>query len=58
MSITCPTAQEQRPANLTANLAALYQTLKEMAASTKSAIPTTKERPILDQGPVMVIRGK
>ncbi len=54
MSITSPTAQERRPANL----AALYQTLKEMAASTKSSVPTTKERPILDQGPVLVIRGK
>ena len=54
MISTSQTAQEQRPANL----AALHQTLKEMAASTKSAIPTTKERPVVIQGPVIVIRGK
>jgi hypothetical protein len=58
MSSTCQTAQEQRPANLTANLTALHQTLKEMFASTKSAIPTTKGRPLVIQGPVIVIRGK
>jgi hypothetical protein len=54
MSSTCQTAQEQRPANLTV----LNETLKEMFASTKSSIPTTKERPVVIQGPVIVIRGK
>ncbi len=54
MNSTCQTAQEQQPANLTA----LHQTLMEMFASTKSAIPTTKERPVVIQGPVIVIRGK
>ena len=52
MSSTPQTAQEQRPANLTA----LQQTLKEMFARTKSSIPTT--RPVIVQGPVIVIRGK
>jgi hypothetical protein len=52
MISTSPTAQEQRPANL----AALYQTLNEIAASTKSPVP--KERPVIAQGPVLVIRGK
>ena len=54
MNSTCQAAQEQQPANL----AALHQTLREMFASTKSAIPTTKERPVNKQGPVIVIRGK
>ena len=54
MSTICQTAQEQRPANLMA----LQQTLKEMFANTKSSIPTTKERPVVIQGPVIVIRGK
>ena len=58
MSSTCQNAQEQRPANLAANLTALHQTLKEMFASMKSAISTTKERPVIMQGPVIVIRGK
>ena len=58
MSSTCQTAQEQRPANLAANLTALHQTLKEMAARTKSSIPTTKERSVVLQGPVIVIKGK
>jgi hypothetical protein len=53
MNSTAQTAQDQRSANLTA----LQQTLKEMFASTKSAIPTTREKPIM-QGPVIVIRGK
>ena len=53
MCSSCQTAQEQRPANL----AALQKTLKEMFAATKSAIPTTRERPVV-QGPVIVIRGK
>ena len=53
MSSVAQAAQEQRPANLTA----LHQTLKEMFATTKSAIPTTRERPVV-QGPVIVIRGK
>ena len=51
MSSTCQTSQEQRPANL----AALQQRLQEMAASTK---PVTRERSIVLQGPVIVIRGK
>jgi len=51
MISTFPTAQEQRPANL----AALQQKLQEIAASTKS---TAKEKPLVVQGPVLVIRGK
>jgi len=51
MTSTFPTAQEQRPANL----AALQQKLQEIAASRKSA---TKEKPVVAQGPVLVIRGK
>ncbi len=54
MISTPQTAQKQQPANLSA----LHQTLKEMFASTKSAIPTTKERLVAMQGPVIVIRGK
>jgi hypothetical protein len=54
MSSTVQTAQERRPANL----AALQQRLQEMAASTKSPLPTTKEKPVALQGPVLVIRGK
>lgn len=54
MTSTPETAQEQRPANL----AALRQTLQEMFARSKSAIPTTKERPVVLQGPMIVIRGK
>ena len=54
MSSDLQTAQSQRPANLTA----LHQTLREMSAATKSSIPTTKERPVVIQGPVIVIRGK
>ena len=52
MSSTPQTAQEQRPANL----AALHQRLNEMAASTKSSVPTP--RPVVAQGPVLVVRGK
>ena len=52
MSSTSQTAQEQRPANL----AALHQRLQEMAASTKSSVPTP--RPVVVQGPVLVMRGK
>ena len=51
MICTSQTAQEQRPANI----AALQQKLQEIAASTKS---TAKDRPVLIQGPVLVIRGK
>jgi hypothetical protein len=49
----CPpqTAQEQQ----SANLAALHQKLREIAASTKS---TAKERPVVVQAPVLVVRGK
>ncbi|MGO9108113.1 MAG: hypothetical protein ACLP9L_02665 [Thermoguttaceae bacterium] len=54
MFSTCPTAQEQRPANI----AALHQRLQEMAASTKSSAPKTKDMPVIVQGPVIVIRGK
>lgn len=54
MSSTPQTAQEQRPANI----AALRQLLQEMAANTKSSIPTDKERSAIVHGPVMVIRGK
>ena len=53
MSSTAQTAQEQRPANL----AALHQSLQEMAASTKP-MTTTNERPVTAQGPVPVVRGK
>ena len=52
MVSTAETAQEQRPANLTA----LRQSLKELAA--KSPAPTTKKRPVVVQGPVLVVRGK
>jgi len=54
MNSTSQTAQEQRPANL----AVLHQTLKEMFVRTKSAIPTTRARPVSVQRPVIVIRGK
>jgi hypothetical protein len=54
MNSTCQTTQEQHPANL----AALHQTLREMFAATKSAIPTIRERPVGLHGPVIVIRGK
>ncbi len=54
MSSTPQTAQEQRPANL----AALRQRLQEMAASTISSAPSTKERPVVIQGPVIVIKGR
>ena len=54
--MSCPsqTAQEK----LQANLAALQQSLQEIAASTKSSGPTSKERPVAAHGPVLVIRGK
>ena len=58
MNSTCQNAQEQRPATLAANLTALHQTLKEMFARTQSSIRTTKEKPVIVQGPVIVIRGK
>ena len=51
MICTSLTAQEQQ----SANLAALHQKLQEMFARTKS---TAKERPVVAQGPVIVIRGK
>jgi len=51
MNSTCQTAQDKRPANL----AALHQTLREMFAATKSA---AKEKPVVIQGPVLVVRGK
>ena len=40
------------------NLAALHRGLKEIAASTKSSVPTTKEKPVVVQGPVLVVKGK
>ena len=52
MTSTPQTAQEQRPANL----AALHQRLQEIAANTKSSVPTT--RPVIVQGPVIVVMGK
>ena len=58
MSSTSQPAQEQRPANFTANLTALHQMLREMFARTQSAISTTRERPAVLQGPVIVIRGE
>ena len=51
MSRIPQTAQEQRPANL----AALQQYLKEMAAKVK---PVSKQKLGVLQGPVLVIRGK
>jgi hypothetical protein len=54
MSCTSSTTQERRPANL----AALQQSLQEMAANTKASAPTTKDRPVVIEGPVLVIRGK
>ena len=51
MNCTSQTDQEQQ----SANLAALHQKLQELAASTRS---TTKEKPVVVQGPVLVIRGK
>jgi len=50
MSCTSQTAQEQRPANLTA----LHQKLQELAIRTKSSVP----KPVVAQGLVMVIKGK
>jgi len=37
---------------------ALQQTLRKTFASTKSAIPTIKETPVIVRGPVIVIKGK
>ncbi len=54
MNRTAQTVQEQRPANF----AALHQSLQEMAACEKSSVPTTKETPVVVQGPVIVVRGK
>ena len=54
MNSTSQTAQEKRPANLTA----LRQMLQEMAASVKSSPATTEERSVVVQGPVLVVRGK
>ncbi len=45
------TAQEQRPANLSA----LQQRLQEIAASPKS---TPQEKPVAVQGPVLVLKWK
>jgi hypothetical protein len=44
-------AQEQHPANL----AALQQRLQEIASSPKS---TPQEKPVIVQGPVLVLKGK
>ena len=54
MSTASQTPQERRPANL----AALHQSLHELAARTKSSASTTKARPVMVQGPVLLIRGK
>jgi hypothetical protein len=54
MSNPAQTAQEQHPANL----AALRQRLQEMAANTKPPALTMQARPVIVQGPVIVIRGK
>jgi hypothetical protein len=54
MNRTPQAAQEQRPANL----AALQQGLREIAASRKSSATTTKDRRVMPEGPVIVIRGK
>ena len=51
MIFTSQTAHDQQ----SANLAALHQKLQEMAANTRA---TAKERPVVAQGPVIVIRGK
>jgi hypothetical protein len=53
MSETFQPAQKRRPANL----AALRQGLQEMVANRKLSA-TTKERPVIVQAPVMVVRGK
>ena len=52
MNSTSQTAQEL----CQANFSALHQRLREMAASTKSSVPTPK--PVVFQGPVLVVRGK
>jgi hypothetical protein len=52
MICTSQTAQEQQ----SANLAALHQKLQEMFATTKSSATPTK--PVVMQGPVIVVRGK
>ncbi len=54
MSSASQTAQELR----LANLAALHQSLKEMAAKTKAAAPTARERAVVIQGVVLMVRGK
>jgi len=54
MSSASQPAREQR----LANLAALYQSLKEVAAKTKLAAPTARERAVVIQGLVLVVRGK
>ena len=51
MSSTPQTAQEQRPANL----AALRHYLKGLATTTK---PASTNKPVVLQGPVLVVRGK
>jgi len=48
MTDNSQTAQEQRPANL----AALHQGLNEIAKS------TPQQKPIIVQGPVLVLKGK
>jgi hypothetical protein len=50
MTCTFPIIQEQRPANLTA----LQQWLQEVAAKAKPS----KERPVILQEPVLVVKGK
>ncbi len=50
MSSTSQHPQDQRPANLVA----LHAALEEIAAKTKPA----SEKPVIVQGPVLVVRGK
>jgi ABC-type Zn uptake system ZnuABC Zn-binding protein ZnuA len=49
-----PQAKEQR----LANLEALHKQLGELAAKKKSSVPTAKQRPVVVEGPVLVVRGK
>ena len=54
MSDNSPTTQER----LAANLVALEQGSSAMAASVKSSAPAAKEKPVIIEAPVLVVRGK
>jgi len=54
MRSNTPTVHDRRPANL----AALQKSLNEMAAKTKPTDPTATRKPVVIQGPVLVIKGK